>query len=522
MNLLTESIVSVNGKEKLSIPALLAAMARDEVRQFSALRPHQRPVWHMFLTQLAALAVWTSNGSEVPDDANDWIDLLRELTPDYADDAPWCLMVENRALPAFLQPPDPGGLKWIGVPTPDDLDILITARNHDIKQSMARDSNVEDWLFALVSLQTSSGFDGRGNYGIARMNGGSSSRPMLGLAPATGRDHRVDPSRWWLRDVRQLLAQRQSGASAEFGAEGGPALLWCLDWAEGNQLDLRTLDPWFVEVSRRVRLYKTTSGVTGERANSRVARVDAKPYKGHVGDPWAPVHRTEGKSLTLGSGDFDYRRLKELMFGGDWAVPALAMLGESERADDRLLVAEALARGNSKTEGFRSRVVPVPANAVPLLRSPAAAELSGRLMAEIAEFDGALGNALALLAAGGEPERIDKNHYAVSRAARHRFDRMADNLFFPHLWNRLAAHEAGSAEAEDEASDAFRQRLFDAARVELEAAMPGIPCTSIARPKAEVRCRRRFHARLHKLLPHLTTTSPDQVEPHDQLPESSG
>ena len=519
MNLLTESVVSVNGGEKLSLPALMAAMARDEVRQFPALRPHQRPAWHMFLAQLAALAVWISNRSEAPDYASGWTDLLRALTPDYADDAPWCLTDGNRALPAFLQPPDPGGLKWIGVRTPDDLDILITARNHDIKQSMARDSSAEDWLFALVSLQTSSGFDGRGNYGVARMNGGSSSRPMLSLAPAVGRDHRVDPSRWWLRDVRQLLEQRRSGTGAEIGAERGPALLWCLDWAEGNQLDLQTLDPWFIEVSRRVRLKKNkTGGVVGERANSRAARVDAKAFKGHVGDPWAPIHRTEGKSLTLGSGDFDYRRLKELMFGGDWAVPALAMPGKSERADDRLLVAEALARGNSKTDGFRSRVVPVPASAVPLLRSPAVAELSGQLMAEIAEFDAALRNALALLAAGGEPDRIDKTHYAVSRPARRQFDRIADNLFFPHLWKRLAAHDSGSAEAEDEASDAFRQRLFDAARVELEAAMPGIPCASIARPKAEVRCRRKFHASLHNLLPYDTTTNLDQADTHERLP----
>ena len=509
MNLLTESVVSIDRDEKLSLPAVLAAMGRDEVRRFPGLRPHQRPAWHMFLTQLAALAVWTSRRSEVPDDANEWRDLLRGLTPEQAGDEPWCLIVEDRGLPAFLQPPDPGGLKWIGVRTPDDLDMLITARNHDVKQSMARESSAEDWLFALVSLQTSSGFDGRGNYGIARMNGGSSSRPMLGLAPATGQDHRVDPSQWWIRDVRRLLEQRQSGAGAEFGALGGPALLWCLDWVEGDQIDLRTLDPWFIEVSRRVRLHETTGGVAGERANSKTTRVDAKSFKGHVGDPWAPIHRTEGKSLTLGSGDFHYRRMKELMFGGDWAIPALAKLGESERADDRLLVAEAFARGNSKTEGFRSRVIHVPASAVPLLRSPAVAELSGRLMAEIAEFDVALRNALALLAAGGEWERIDKTHYAVSRAARQRFDRMADNLFFPHLWQRLAVHELGSATAEDEAADAFRQRLFDAAKIELETAMPGIPCASITRPKAEARCRRRFHATLHKLLPHQTTTTTD-------------
>ena len=512
MNLLTEPVISVDSNEKLSLPAVLAAMARDEVRQFPALRPHQRPAWHMFLTQLAALAAWTSKRSQVPRDADDWADLLRALTPGYADDAPWCLVVENRRLPGFLQPSDPGGLKWTSVSTPDSLDILITARNHDVKQSVARRSTAEDWVFALVSLQTSAGYDGQGNYGIARMNGGSSSRPMLGLAPAAGQDHRVDPSRWWFRDLQQLLIQRKSAAGAEFGRVGGHALLWCLDWAEGGQLDLRTLDPWFIEVSRRVRLGQTNAGIAAERANSRRSRVDAKIYNGCVGDPWAPVHRTKGKSLTLGGGDFNYRRLKDLMFGGDWEVPALARLGKTEQADNRLLVAEAFARGNSKTEGFRSRVVHVPAGAVRMLRSPAVADLSRQLMVEIGEFDEALRNGLALLAAGGERERVDKAQYALSHPARNRFDRVADDLFFPHLWRRLSACDSGSPEAEDQAAQEFRLQLFDAARVEIEAAMPGIPCASITRPKAEVRCRRAFYARIHKLLPHVNTTKPDKVE----------
>ena len=42
---------------RFSLPGLLAALARDEVRRWPALRPHQRPAWHMFLVQLAALAL---------------------------------------------------------------------------------------------------------------------------------------------------------------------------------------------------------------------------------------------------------------------------------------------------------------------------------------------------------------------------------------------------------------------------------------------------------------------------------
>lgn len=517
MNLLTESAISVNTGEKLSLPGLLSSMARDEVRQFPALRPHQRPAWHMFLVQLGALAVWRSKRAAVPCKTPEWSELLRGLTPEVSDDAAWRLVVQNRAIPAFLQPPDPGVLKWNEVPTPDDLDILITSRNHDVKRSIARSSAAEDWLFALVSLQTTAGYDGRGNYYIARMNGGASSRPMLGLAPASGRDHRVNPSRWWRRDVEQLLERRRRyGVDGAPGREGGPAILWCLEWPENVQLDLRTLDPWFVEVARRVRLLKTDRGLAAVRANSKGPRIHSKIYKGHVGDPWAPVHRTEGKSLTLGSGDFDYRRLSKLMFSGDWDVPALAKLGTGEQADDRLLVAEAFSRGNSKTEGFRSRTVPVPSSVVRLFRSSAAADLSQQLMAEILEFDEALRNGIATLAAGGERDRMEKKHYSHSHQARNRFDAIADTLFFPNLWKRLAAQHSGSAEAVDRARQAFLQQLFDEARNELEAAMPGIACAATNRPKAEARCRRAFYGRLRKVVPQVYRTDSDQVRTNDE------
>ena len=441
---------------------------------------------------------------------NVWTDLLRALTSDHPDDVPWSLVVEDPAKPAFLQPPDPGGLKWSRASTPDDLDILITARNHDIKRSVARESTAEDWLFALVSLQTSAGYDGKGNYGIARMNGGSSSRPMLGLVPSNKQDLRINPSLWWLRDVKQMLMERQSGDGVQIGPAGGFALLWCLDWPEGVQLDLRTLDPWFIEVCRRIRLQQTNAGLSAIRANSKGPRIDARMYSGNVGDPWAPVHKKEGKSLTLGSGDFDYRRLSDLMFGGDWAVPVLARLGPAEKPDERLLVAETLSRGNSKTEGFRSRIVPVPDEAVRFFRSPEVAALSQQLILEIREFDEALRNAIALLAAGGERERIDRAHYTLSHVTRRRFDQIADGLFFPHLWQRLAARNSGSSEAEDKAAESFYDQLFGAAKAELAAALPGIPCAAIHRPKAEARCWRAFYARAYRSRSHVNPTQEDQ------------
>lgn len=488
----------------MSLPGVFAALANRTARGFPALRAHQRPAWHMFLVQLAALALWHKQHaalqmSEFPTDPSFWAAALRSLTPEHADDGPWRLIGDGGSQPAFMQPPAPAGLKWSTVHTPDELDLLITSRNHDLKQRVARDAAAEDWVYALVSLQTSEGYGGKGNQGIARMNGGSSSRPLLGLAPAEGKETAIDPAAWWSRDVRHLLEERAAHNDGTRGTPGGPALLWSLEWPEGEQLDLRLLDPWFIEVCRRIRLYRNDI-IFAKRSTSKATRIDAKQFRGVVGDPWAPVHKTEGKSLTLSGGDFDYQRLCALLFSGDWEVPLLAKGGESG-PERMLLVAEALARGNAKTEGFRSRVLPIPGRLARRFLSPTAASLSQTQMQEIEEFDKALRASLALLAARGDRELLNRDHYKFSRTARSCFSREADRLFFPSLWRRLSAADDPPC-AETERLN-FLVELHQAAQAEFVKALPTIPCTAIHRPRAEARANRRFRNALWRSYPEL-------------------
>ena len=496
MNLLTDPILTLSSGDKVSLPALFAAMARGQAKGFPALRPHQRPTWHMFLVQLAVLALHAANRNDLPEDTADWEQNLRRMTQAHTDDAPWRLVVEDPEKPAFLQPPDPGGLKWSRVATPDTLDLLITSRNHDLKQAVATRATPEDWVFALVSLQTSEGYGGAGNHGVARMNGGSSSRPMLGLAPGHQGDTSVDPSSWWARDVRRLIAARESNQHEGIGAVGGAALLWCLDWPEGQQLDLPTLDPFFIEICRRVRVSEIGGVLSASRATSKASRTYAKPFNGNVGDPWAPVHKTEGKSFTLSSGDFDYAQLCKLLFSGDWARPFLAQPGSNETGDF-LLVAEALSRGNSKTEGFKSRIVPVPKGVVSFFSSETAAILSTAQMDEIAGFDAALRNALALMAAGGNRDEVGRKHYTYTTSARARFNHAADRLFFPNLWQRLDAGSQSDA-AVFKTKRAFLTELMKEATTVLDAALPTMPCATIHRPKAEARARWAFGGTLRR------------------------
>ncbi len=495
MNILADPLIDTD-RGPLTLPGLFAAMARGEVATFLALRPHQRPAWHMFLVQLAVLALDGVGWRDVPEDEDRWREALRSLTAAFSDDEPWHLIVQDRTRPAFLQPPDPGGLKWTDVATPDALDMLITSRNHDTKREIARDAAPQDWIFSLVSLQTMEGFGGAGNYGIARMNGGSSSRVLLGLAPARPGSSDVDPSAWWRRDVRRLLEGR-SGLK-------GKALLWLVPWPDGSSLDLEALDPQSIEVCRRIRLVERNGRTTAERSTSKAARVSAKEAKGNTGDPWAPIHIAEGKALTLGERDWTYELLVKLLFksgGHEWHVPRLARPSPDEAAAPMLLIAEAFARGNSKTDGFRSRVVPIPKAMVAETFGERAVAVADDLLKDIAAVELALSSALTLVAVGGDGgAKPQSQHRARSRPACEALRREADRLFFAELWNRVEAREEGDFR---HLRLAFLERLAELARREFRDALPSIPCASVMRPRAEARGLSRLEARLHGAMEKL-------------------
>ena len=211
LDLLTDRLIRVahadGSAEVLSLPAVYEAMVKDSVAAFPALRPHQRHAWHAFMAQLAVLAMVRAGETNPPGGEGEWRELLRALTPGFPDDEPWCLLVEDLRSPAFMQCAAPGGLGAYkrSRTTPDDLDLLATAKNHDVKSAIASDAEPDDWLFALIDVQTMSGYLGAGNHGIARMNGGYSSRPCLGLAPAEGRlgAHLV-------HDIGRMIDQRNA------------------------------------------------------------------------------------------------------------------------------------------------------------------------------------------------------------------------------------------------------------------------------------------------------------------------
>jgi CRISPR system Cascade subunit CasA len=504
-NLLEDSVFTVRPNAKLTLPGVMAALGRDEIDSFPALRPHQAMFWHMFLVQLAALALHKVGRSEAAATEEDWKALLRGLTPDFPGDEPWRLVVDDWTKPAFMQPPVPDGVALGNeVATADALDLLITSKNHDLKQSVAIGGKAEDWLFALITLQTGEGYGGSGNQGIVRMNGGSSSRPMLTLAPLAGdgKQMAIRPGAWFARDVRMLLAAREDvleKTSLDF-ADEGVGLTWLLPWKEGEQLQTKVLDLWCIEVCRRVRLKNRDGQMTAQKGTSSATRINAKHFNGSLEDPWAPVHREDNKSFTLGDeGAFDYRKLLDLLFSGTWQLPLLAGRASFEPQSMRVaIVAQALARGNSKTGGFRSRIVPVDSrsasggwnkSAQDVLRGLAKDQVSA-----VDAFDKALSYALVVAAASGERAKIKRETYVFATDARNQLDQFADGIFFEHLWQRFDAEEKGD-EAKTAATMKFAHVLWLKTQEIFERHLPTMPCPSIYRHRADARARRALRAK---------------------------
>lgn len=509
-NLLTDPLIRVRlaggTSPAMSLPDVYEAMAADRATAFPALRPHQRHAWHAFLAQLGAIALHRAGANAPPRMAADWRIAIRGLTPEFADDEPWRLVVDDPTMPAFLQCPAPNGLgDYRGqVETPDDLDVLVTAKNHDVKRTVALRGSADDWIFALIDLQTMAGFLGAGNYGVARMNGGFSARPCLGLAPADG-----GPGAHLLHDVRRMLDGRDAllkDYRDYFTSDDGVALVWLEPWNGANSLDLRRLDPHFIEICRRVRLRTKNGTLVARTASSKAPRIAAKAAHGNLGDFWTPVSVTDGKALSLSDVGFRYDRLAKLIFDTkDFRHPP-SMQVDGSRAGRWRVVARGVAGGQGKTDGYHERadVAFEPKTAAALFRidplridpRDALVRIAGEQLEEIKEVTGALRFGVAVAASGGAaPADLTKADRTHANPYARRLDAAADARFFGALEQRfLAANEADAAAGRA----GFARDMIAAAEELLSEAIETVPCPSIRRHRARARATSAFRGRLRR------------------------
>ena len=499
MNIINQPLIrmlTAIGSLPASLPQVYAALMADEVEAFPALRPHQRHAWHAFLVQLGAMSMHRAGLTEPPKDAERWADLIRGLTPDYPGDEPWQLVVDDITKPAFMQPPASSpdlekDYKSV-VATPDELDMLVSSKNHDLKVAAAAHAGADDWIFALVTLQTMEGFGGAGNYGISRMNGGLGSRPAFSLAPTGG------PGAHVKRDIEALLSDYPVVA-------GTHELLWLLPWdgASAQRLLPTDLAPLYIEVCRRIRLRRDEAGnIHAIRTSSKAARVEGKDIKGRTGDPWTPHNpNRDGLPLTLAGGGFNYKRVNEYLIG--WDQPDLLRpTSHEQRSDETMqLVARGMVRGQGKTEGYFERAIPIRSRARgALLRRTGRGsmadlgELAKRRIDRVAIVQRILSHAIQTFAARGDSDNVSPEHRQLARPWLNRLDEVIDERFFDDLQDEFEAD--GDAAREAKHHEWLRDFVVPQARRILSDATDSLPCPSIHRYRARENATGLFEGRL--------------------------
>ena len=355
-------VTMIDGRAQVvHLPSLLGHLAAAKVSEYSFLRPHQQAPWHSFLVQLASIALLNARESSIPDQASDWPPLLRALTPDWLADEPWCLVVDDIHRPAFMQPGVPTGDSDPHIhakATPDDLDVLFTSKNHGIKQNLSIEANAAEWISALVTLQTCGAYTKAGSklgyFGSVRRNGEYATRPFVGLVPAGG------VSRHWRRDVNILLSSVEwyEKNHPDMSFESRNALLWCRQWNGVSQLSEQQLHPWFIEICRRVRLYRDGNHqMLARTVGSTRALIEAKDRRGHIGDPWIPISR--GDHPAAFNSLPNYENMSAILFSDSWHRPvSLEWHDGIDQLPMRVRFAVTV-RGQGTTAGHHLREVPI-------------------------------------------------------------------------------------------------------------------------------------------------------------------
>ena len=514
-NILEDPIVRIstaNGSHRcVSLPEIYAALMQDKIDAFPALRPHQRHAWHAFLVQLGAMAIHRAGLNEPPDDAEEWQRILRGLTPEFPDDEPWHLIVEDITKPAFMQPQASSVDRQKDyrnrVETPDELDMLVTSKNHDLKSAVAVVANADAWLFALITLQTMEGYSGRGNYGISRMPSGYGNRPAFSITSSERYGLHIK------RDVEGLLEHRQSILIEYPMSDAGIGLVWIVPWdgTKAEALLPSDLEPYYIEVCRRIRLQYRAGELKATRANSDFKRI--VDVKGLTGDPWAPIGKIPNQKGTpptfLGPRKFGYARIVDGLTSPDWEQPVLLRPIRSERKSlsTMQLVARGMVRGEGGTQGYHERIVPLKPKAMRALGRAEGAQELGDIardrIAQIGIIQSILRHAIATFAAHGNSDpKIHRNGNPspndLARPWVVQLDAIVDSSFFEDLQIEFEAD--GNDERQHIRNEWLRDSVIAEANTVLRSAQNSLPCPANQRYRSIAAATVLFKRRIDKEL----------------------
>jgi CRISPR system Cascade subunit CasA len=356
----------------------------------------------------------------------------------------------------------------------------------------------DDWLFALVSLQTFAGYGGKFRYGVCRLKSSVSARPGIGVLPPGGTGAR------FVRDVTLLIAGGRDEILQDIAlkANGGLQLVWLPQWDGNRQLPFSDLDPLFIEICRRVRLLNGFSKLSAVITGSQAARISAEGINGNTGDPWTPVRVENAKAFSVVPGGLNYKIMTDLLITNLYKKAYLQELHRIDAEEGVMFIASSVCRDESNKgvqAGYHERAIPISKEVVRIFRDPTDA-LAAKANERVKQAGVIRGQVLrpalfSLLQKG--PDSIAYGAKTTPIQAEpwlHRFEQRVDQTFFPDLWREAAAPQNEQAAIRLD----WLRRMADAALELLDEAMRAVPQASMRRYRAKVRSRGLFFALLHE------------------------
>jgi CRISPR system Cascade subunit CasA len=80
----------------------------------------------------------------------------------------------------------------------------------------------------------------------------------------------------------------------DYTSNNGVGLAWALPWDGAKSLDLKELDIFYVEICRRIRLFRNVHRCFyARRATSEKDRISGNERHGVVGDLWIPIKEAD-------------------------------------------------------------------------------------------------------------------------------------------------------------------------------------------------------------------------------------
>jgi CRISPR system Cascade subunit CasA len=456
MNLLIDPVFRIRTRDGISrhnLPELLALLGEDCVESLPGLQRHQEDAFHVFLCYLAGAVLDHTGRTDPRQSPAFWLEGLRAVTRKEGgnDDSAWTLVVDDPTKPAFMQPPATSRAVFAQdykpkADTPDSLDVMQTAKNHDVKAARAQARDPEAWVFALISLQTTIGYMGRNTYGISRMNGGSASRPFASWLGE------YDSGKRFVRDTSVFVQHIPKLLQPPYPYQHtGKVLLWLESWDGDSSYSMNGLAPCYIEIARRIRLQECGQGYRALSAPSIQTRVAADGMRGNVGDPWIPINKTTNGAWTLSDTGLTPQVLRDLIFGDGGFQPAV-MQEIPPHASSGWVTTSVLVRGNCTTDGFHEARIRIPERVRPVMfgggvQRDRLATLSKRGLDAAKTISDALRWALYSVLEGG-PKDINFKAREVSTWVNKAQEPFAQNWnprYFDWLWNTLDAPDEEAA-----------------------------------------------------------------------------